>query len=102
MPPQKIADSGEFFKPFFSSDGKTIYGPNDRRVFAYPVLGNQRVGERTFLFPLVHNERVNSRVAVAAKDGKRILAITTDETDELGTQLLTDWTTLLPGAGGTK
>ncbi len=97
MPPQKIAELRELYKPFFSQDGKTLYGLNERRLFSYPVLGNQRVGERTFLFQLVHNTRIGARVALAAKDGKRILAITTDDTDELDFQLTTDWTTLLGG-----
>ncbi len=76
MPPQKIADSFELYKPFFSQDGKSLYRFNERRLFSYPVLGNQRIGDRTFLFPLVHNTRNGPRIAVAAKDGRRILAIT--------------------------
>lgn len=70
MPPQKIADLSKHYKPFFSQDWKTLYGLNVRRLFFYPVLGNQSIGERTFLYPLVNNTRNSARVAVAAIDGK--------------------------------
>lgn len=77
MPPRKIADLIDLCKPFFSQDGKTLYGFNARRLFSYPVLEKQPIGERSFLFPLANNTRIGARTAVAAKDRKRIMAITT-------------------------
>jgi hypothetical protein len=82
--------------PFFSEDSRSLFVATDDALYSYPVLPGIRLGERTHLFRLIHSVRINAHIAQASRDGSRILAITTDDVEEFRTQVLSDWTTLLP------
>jgi len=56
---------------------------------------------RSNLPPDWFREDLGSKVGAIAKDGRFLLG-TTDEKDELGWQLLADWTMLLLVAGNTS
>jgi len=87
---------------FFSPDGRRLCGVDPARDISclsvtvapdgYPLLG----------LPSVQFGRVEAltgnfmKVGAIAKDG-RFLLFTTDEKDEIGWQLVSDWTMLLPG-----
>jgi predicted Ser/Thr protein kinase len=84
---------------FFSADGATLYqATRSDALFAFPIGPGLRAGEATFLFPWVHSDRARSRIGAATRDGKRILAIASDDPEEMWGQVLSDWTTLLPAA----
>ena len=89
-------------RPYFSRDGKTLFVLNssDNILASYPVLtsadGGIQLGERKALFRLVSGSRIVGHYVQPSKDGKRILAISTDREEEIHTQVLTDWSTLLP------
>ena len=91
--------------PFFNPDGKTIYGLNAgfTGIIAQALLPAAdgrgiRLGEPSFLFPIQTSTRGRANVASISRDNKRILAISADPSEELKTQVLTDWTTLLPSS----
>ena len=85
--------------PFFSRDGQLLYVVSRQALYAHAVEassdGRIRVGERSQLFRILHPARADANLGAASRDGKRILAIATDDTEETLLQVLTDWTTLL-------
>ena len=89
-------------RPYFSRDGKTLFVWNslDNILSSYPLLpaadGGLKLGERKALFRLISGSRFVGHFVQPSKDGKRILAISTDQEEEIHTQVLTDWSTLLP------
>ena len=88
-------------RPYFSRDGKTLFvlSSMDNILSSYPVSpaadGGIQLGERKALFRLVSGARSVAQFVQPSKDGKRILAISTDREEEIHTQVLTDWSTLL-------
>ena len=86
--------------PFFSRDGHSLYFISGQALYSHPVIasagGGIRLGERSLLFKLIHPARVDANLGAASRDGNRILAIATDDTEEVRLQVLSDWTTLLP------
>ena len=54
-------------------------------------------GSRRELFSIQPSTAAGSTSGAVSRDGLRILAITAEASEELKTQVLTDWTTLLPG-----
>ena len=54
-----------------------------------------RLGERSVLFPIIPRARPFANLAAVSRDGNRLLAISTDDDDELSTHVLSDWTVLL-------
>lgn len=99
QPSFRVADSALGLEwIFFSTDGATLYGANGRNLFAYAVSTNGRVGEAQMMFPLAHIGPLYSQIAAASRDGKRILAIATDDPAASSPQVISDWTTLLPPA----
>ncbi len=95
---------------FFSKDGKTLYGvanhPNVRFMSAIPIFtepsGSVRFGEKSSLFPEFTVITGGSKVGAVTQDGQRFLIITTDTPELLNIQVLTDWTTLLPGVPASR
>ncbi len=85
--------------PFFSRDGRLLYLVSGQPLYSFPVVaisgGGIRLGERSLLFKLNHPARSDANLAAASRDGNRLIAIATDETEEARVQVLTDWTTLL-------
>jgi hypothetical protein len=88
--------------PFLDPPGRYVYGFNPAldALTVQPLLERPgsapQVTEPTFLFPLITTSRVGANIGSVSRDGSRILAIATDNADELGPQVLTDWTILLP------
>ena len=90
--------------PFLSADGKTLYGfrssANGRTLMSQPIqvdAGGKgvRLGEVVPLFPITTLIYGSSEPAAVSRDEKRFLVISTDATEALQIQFLTDWTTML-------
>ena len=90
--------------PFFSKDGRSMYGTATDLAGAplsvQAILSDGaglRLGPPTALFPIQRPTRVGAISGAVSRDGSRILAIAAEASEELKMQVLTDWTTLLPG-----
>ncbi len=81
---------------FFSPDNRTLYAKSNGNLVSIPFSPDRTLGEPKTLFPWTTHARVGSRLGAASRDGNRLLVVDTDEKDKLYTQVLTDWTTLLP------
>ncbi len=90
--------------PFLSADGKTMYGfkttTNGRTLMSQSIAADAgtrrlRLSEPAPLFPITTLIYGSTEVAAVSRDEKRFLTISTEPTDALQTQVLTDWTTLL-------
>jgi serine/threonine-protein kinase len=95
-PSRQIAATTQEGWPIFAPDDRTVSMFTMKGLNAFPILPDGRVGESVFRFPLSHPQRYLSRIGAVSRDGKRILAIVTDEPEEANVQVVTDWTTLLP------
>ena len=90
--------------PFFSRDGRQLFGYSEDSptgLTVQPVLtgpDGPRLGERSLLFPLRAPTRATANVGAITRDG-RILAIAGDASEELNSQVLTDWTALVSPDG---
>jgi len=87
--------------PFFSRDGRTLYFIEQRSVISQPVLpapdGGFRLGDRTVLFPIITGQRTIANMGAVSRDGSRLLAISTDDDEDLSTHVHSDWTALVKG-----
>ena len=92
--------------PFFSKDGRSVYGTTATTgivtLFVQSILPGPggtgiRFGEPANLFTIQPPTRVGTNHGAVSRDGSRILEITAEASEELKMQVLTDWTTLLPG-----
>lgn len=96
-PVKRFARGGEVVdKPFFSADGRALYGLFQGNLVMFPLSPDRSIGEPGFLRPWHTTSRAGAHGGVASRDGKRLLLIETDEEEILNPQVLTDWTTLLP------
>lgn len=90
--------------PFLSKDGRWLYGlrsTSPAGITMQPIVsgpGTLRIGDPVFAFPMESTHRVGANIGAVSRDGSRILAIAGDATDQIQTQVLTDWTVLLGGA----
>lgn len=90
--------------PFYDADGHTVLGrengPDGKVYLTSRVIeeagdGGIRLGPPRVLFAANMPTRASARVGAASRDGKRILLISTDETEPLRMQVISDWTALL-------
>jgi hypothetical protein len=88
--------AGPVDKPFFSADGRALYGNFQGSLVMFPLSPDRSIGEPVLLRPWVTTSRAGAKGGVASRDGKRLLLIETDQDEILNPQVLTDWTTLLP------
>jgi hypothetical protein len=97
-PPNRFkGKAGQFINhPFFSADGRILYADVDKNLLAFPISRDRGFGEPKLIRPWITSQRGGSTTGAASRDGKRLLLLETDQTEILNTQVLTDWTTLLP------
>jgi hypothetical protein len=85
--------------PFFGRDGRSLFFMEQRLVITQPVLpmpdGRFRLGDRTALFPIITGSRTVANMGAVSRDGNRLLAISTDDDEDLSTHVHSDWTALL-------
>jgi eukaryotic-like serine/threonine-protein kinase len=90
--------------PFLSKDGRWLYSlrlTSPAGITMQPIVSGPatlRIGDPVFAFPMESTQRVGANIGAISRDGSRILAIAGDATDQIQTQVLTDWTVLLGGA----
>ena len=94
--PRRISDGTRGVWPFFSSDDRTLYALTLDRLLAHPISREGIAGPPSMLFQYAHSDRLGANLAAASRDGKRILAIATEDTEQIGPQVISDWTALLP------
>lgn len=93
--------AGQFINhPFFSADGRLLYADADKNLLAFPILPGRGLGEPKLIRPWSTSQKGGAVSGAASRDGKRLLLLETDETEILNSQVLTDWTTLLPKSSG--
>jgi WD40 repeat protein len=90
--------------PFFSADGRRLCGVHRERGSVVCRTVTAAPGRAPALGPPVTlftaglpQLSAYSKIGTIAKDG-RVLLLSTDEPEEIGTQFLSDWTALLPTA----
>jgi len=93
-------DTSELMYTSISRDGRTYFGY--RLASQSVVAGNLqdspeglRLGPLSSLFHLTLPLRFQSQALAPSRDGNRFLAISTDATEELKIQVISDWTALL-------
>ena len=94
--PRKVPGEYAVNWPFFSADGRTMYAASTDKLYSYQISPDGTVSPPSFRFSLVHPTGNGARIAAVTRDGKRILAISTDDSDQLRSQIISDWTALLP------
>jgi len=92
---------------FFSKDGRSVYSAPlstaSATLFVQSILPDPggrglRFGEPSALVTIQQPTRAGANYGAVSRDGSRILVISAEPSEELNTQVLTDWTTLLSGA----